>query len=166
MEDWIASAISSAKNQIQKNAAVAKDALRCNRWIASSALQKAIRRGDTALAERAAFVLHREDCSATWRRLIAIAFEDVGPADLDVVLETVAVATLPKWRAVIGEEAALRSNASGGALWERDRTPTLPRFIGHSTWMPPRVACSKLEQHEDRRRVAGLVQRFVSTGTG
>src|SRR5215472_17247358 len=109
MEDWIAKAINSAKDHIQKDAAVANDRLSCNRWIASSALQKAIRRGDTAIALRAAFALHREDRSATWRRLIAIAFEDVGPADLDVVLETVAVATLPKWRVVIGEEAVLRS---------------------------------------------------------
>ena len=107
-----AGAIKSAKNHFQKDAAVAKDALTCNRWIASSALQKAIRRGDITLAQRAAFALHRDDRSATWRRLIAIAFEDVGPADLDVILETVAVATLPKWRAIIGEEAVLRSIAT------------------------------------------------------
>ena len=61
MEDWIARAINSAKNHILKDAAVAKDALNCNRWIASSALQKAIRRGDIAIAQRAAFALHRED---------------------------------------------------------------------------------------------------------
>ena len=92
MEDWIARAINPDKNHTQKDAVVAKDALACNRWIASSALQKAIRRGDVALAQRAAFALHREDRSGIWRRLIAIAFEDVGPADLDVILETVAVA--------------------------------------------------------------------------
>src|SRR5215472_14653239 len=112
MEDWIARAIKSANNYIQKDAAVAKDALRCNRWIASSALQKAIRRGETAIALRAAFALHCEDRPATWRRLIAIAFEDVGPADLDVILETVAVAISPDWRAVNGEEGALASIVS------------------------------------------------------
>jgi replication-associated recombination protein RarA len=83
MEDWIARAINSAKD-LQKDAAVVKDSLRCNRWIASSALQKAIRRGEIAIAQRAAFALHRDDRSATWRRLIAIAFEDIGPADIDV----------------------------------------------------------------------------------
>jgi len=36
MEDWIATAINSAKDQIQKDAAVANDTLSCNRWIASS----------------------------------------------------------------------------------------------------------------------------------
>ena len=122
MEDWIARATHSAKNPIQKDVAVAKDALRCNRWIASSALQKAVRRGDVALAERAAFALHREDRSATWRRLIAIAFEDVGAANLDVVLETVAVATLPKWRAVIGEEVVLCSIVSRLATAPKDRS--------------------------------------------
>jgi hypothetical protein len=122
MEDWIARAINPDKNHTQKDAVVAKDALACNRWIASSALQKAIRRGDVALAQRAAFALHREDRSGIWRRLIAIAFEDVGPADLDVILETVAVATLPKWRAVIGEEAVLRSIVSTLATAPKDRT--------------------------------------------
>jgi hypothetical protein len=122
MGDWIARAIKSAKNPIQKDAAVVKDDLRCNRWIASSALQKAVRRGAVALAQRAAFALHREDRSATWRRLIAIAFEDVGPADPDVILETVAVATLPKWRAVIGEEAALHSIVSTLAIAPKDRS--------------------------------------------
>jgi|SRR5262245_16728848 len=38
MEDWIAKAINSAKDFIQKDAAVANDALSCDRWIASSAL--------------------------------------------------------------------------------------------------------------------------------
>src|SRR5262249_5508100 len=107
MEDWIARAINSAKDYIQKDAAVAKDALSCNRWIAASALQKAIRRGDPALALRAVFALHREYRSAAWRRLIAFAFEDVGPAAVDLVVETVAVAMSPGWRARRGEEAVL-----------------------------------------------------------
>jgi hypothetical protein len=129
MEDWIARATNSAKNHIQIDAAVAKDTFHCNRWIASSALQKAVRRGDVALAERAAFALHREDRSAIWRRLIAIAFEDVGAADLDVILETVAVATLPKWRAVIGEEAVLRSIVSTLATAPKDRSPDYLMWI-------------------------------------
>ena len=93
----------TAKDYIPKDAAVAKECLHCNQWIASSALQKAIRRGEIAVAERAAFALHREDSPAAWRRLIAIAFEDLGPAAVDVVVETVAVATSPDWRAVRGQ---------------------------------------------------------------
>jgi hypothetical protein len=82
--------------------------LSCNRWIASSALQKAIRRNDVEIAFRAALTLHKQDRANAWRRLIAIAFEDVGPAALDVVIETVVVATSADWRAVRGEEAAPR----------------------------------------------------------
>jgi replication-associated recombination protein RarA len=118
MEDWIARAINSAKNHIQKHATVAKDVLHCNRWIASSALQKAIRRGEIAIAQRAAFALHRDDRPAAWRRLIAIAFEDIGPAAVDVVVETVAVATSPDWRAVSGEEEVLAS-----AVWRLATAP-------------------------------------------
>jgi replication-associated recombination protein RarA len=122
MEDWIARAINSAKNHIQKDAAVAKDVLNCNRWIASSALQKAIRRGEIAIAQRAAFALHREDRLAAWRRLIAIALEDVGPAAVDVVVETVAVATSPDWRAVRGEEEVLASVVCRLATAPKDRS--------------------------------------------
>ena len=122
MEDWIARAINSAKNHIQKHAAVAKDALSCSRWIASSALQKATRRGDIAIGLRAAFALHREDRSAAWRRMIAIAFEDVGPAAVDVVIETVAVAPSSDWRAVYGEEEVLASLVCRLAAASKDRS--------------------------------------------
>jgi hypothetical protein len=146
MEDWIARATNSAKDHTQKDAAaVAKDALRCNRWIASSALQKAVRRGDVALAERAAFALYCEDRSAIWRRLIAIAFEDVGPADLDVILETVAVATLPDWRAVVGEEAVLRSIVSTLATAPKDRSADYLMWIAteHADLREMREICGR-----------------------
>ncbi len=145
MENWIARAINPAKNHTQKDAAVAEDALTCNRWIASSALQKAVRRGDVAIAQRAAFALHRDDRSATWRRLIAIAFEDIGPADPDVVLETVAVATLPKWRAVIGEEAVLCSIVSTLATAPKDRS------ADYLMWA--------VAEHHDLREIRGVCCR-------
>ena len=122
MQDWIARAVNSAKDYIPKDAAVAKECLHCNQWIASSALQKAIRRGEIAVAERAAFALHREDSPAAWRRLIAIAFEDLGPAAVDVVVETVAVATTPDWRAVRGQEAVLASIVCRLAAAPKDRS--------------------------------------------
>src|SRR5262249_35968284 len=140
MEDWIARAINSAKDSIQKDAAVANNALSCNRWIAASALQKAIRRGDTAIALRAAFALHREDRPAAWRRLIAIAFEDVGPAEVDVVLEAVAVATSPDWRALHGEESVLASIVSRLAASSKDRS------ADYLMW----VAAEHPDQHKAR----------------
>ena len=54
------------------------DPLPCDRWLASSALQKAIRRGDVLSAQRALRTLYRHDPRAAWRRLVIIAYEDVG----------------------------------------------------------------------------------------
>jgi hypothetical protein len=97
MDDWVA-AIVSVKNRISKDAVVKKDSLHCNRGIAASALQKAIRRNETLVAQQSAFQLHEEDRSTAWRRLIAIPFEDVGVGDIDLVIETVAAAVSPDWR--------------------------------------------------------------------
>ena len=52
--------------------------LLCDRWLAASALQKAIRRGDVLTAQRAVRTLYRHDPRSAWRRLLVIAFEDVG----------------------------------------------------------------------------------------
>lgn len=54
-------------------------------WVASSLLQKAIRRGEVDYAVYAARTLHRQRGSGIWRRFLIIACEDVGIADLDLV---------------------------------------------------------------------------------
>ena len=54
------------------------DPLRCDRWLALSAMQKSIRRGDGLTALRALRTLYQHDPSSTWRRLLIIACEDVG----------------------------------------------------------------------------------------
>src|SRR6266849_10724667 len=83
------------------------DPLRCDRWIASSLLQKSIRRGEVELAQRAACTLHAFDRSAIWRRLVVIAFEDAGAGDIDALLETVLAATSSDWRRQCGETLVL-----------------------------------------------------------
>jgi hypothetical protein len=93
--------------QVFDSARINGDTLQCDRWIASSLLQKAIRRGDVDLAQRAAFHLLELDKAAIWHRLIVIAFEDVGAGDLDVLLEAVFVASSNEWRRGCGEAAAL-----------------------------------------------------------
>jgi hypothetical protein len=70
-------------------------------------LQKCIRRGSVELGQRAAITFHRLDQLGLWRRLISIAFEDIGAADIDALVETVAVATSADWRAKSGEGKAL-----------------------------------------------------------
>jgi hypothetical protein len=92
--------------QVFDSARINGDTLPCDRWIASSLLQKSVRRGDAELAQRAAFHLLELDKAAIWRRLIVIAFEDVGAGDLDVLLETVFVASSSEWRRVCGKAVA------------------------------------------------------------
>lgn len=54
-------------------------------WIAMSAMQKGIRRGEVDLATRAAVTLLRSDPARLWRRLAGTAVEDIGLADLQCV---------------------------------------------------------------------------------
>ena len=100
--------------------------LRCDRWIASSALQKAIRRGEVAVARRALMSLYRHDPRSAWRRLVVIACEDVGIGSLDAVIATVAYATKPKSRAQLGgDEAAAFATAEMLAEAPKDRSADL-----------------------------------------
>lgn len=54
-------------------------------WVAMSALQKGIRRGDVDLALRATATLLKSDPAKLWRRLVGIVFEDVGLGSLETV---------------------------------------------------------------------------------
>ena len=56
-----------------------------DRWLALSSLQKSIRRGDAKSAIRSALALSLHYRKAVIRRLIIIAFEDVGAADSPAV---------------------------------------------------------------------------------
>ena len=169
MEDWIAKAINSVRDYIPTDVAVAKDALTCNRWIASSALQKAIRRDDIAIAQRAALALHREDRPATWRRLIAIAFEDVGPADINVVVETVAVATSSNFRAAHGEEEVLASIVCRLATAPKDRSADYLMWVAaeHPDQRETRALCGCVSVTECLSMVTdlsrSLADRAVAT---
>ncbi len=75
-------------------------------WIARSALQKAIRRGEIDLAGRAARALWQTDRAVAWKLLLGIAFEDVGVGSVDAVIAT-AMACSAKWRKVVGGDAAV-----------------------------------------------------------
>lgn len=59
-------------------------------WLAASLLQKAIRRGEADWALAAADHLLRRDPDRLWRRLLIIAFEDVGIANLDLIARVTA----------------------------------------------------------------------------
>ena len=127
-------------------------------WVASSLLQKAIRRGDVDLAERAAFTLSRHRGQGIWRRLIAIAFEDVGVGSVDALIQTTTACTTAAWRLRAGgDELALRIVVRRLAEAPKDRSadhlicaahdhPTLEEDRREVGAMSPRPA------HQMRRR--------------
>lgn len=76
-------------------------------WVASSLLQKAIRRGESERACHAAANLYRLRGKGIWKRLVTIAFEDVGIADPKLLLDLVSLASDERLRATIGTEPDL-----------------------------------------------------------
>ena len=76
-------------------------------YIASSCLQKALRRGDTFYAWGAARYLLRYDEPRLWRRLAVCAFEDFGIVDLTVTARVVAACASPAFRLAQGRERVL-----------------------------------------------------------
>ena len=96
--------------------------LQCDRWVATSLLQKAIRRGEVQFALPAAFRLHQFDRASVWRRLMIIAVEDIGAAEPDAIVETVAIATSPSWRSRHGEQESLAYTVCRLAAAPKDRS--------------------------------------------
>lgn len=82
----------------------------CDKWIAISALQKAIRRGHTHIAISAAATLLALDRSALWRRLSIVGFEDIGIGDIGAAMEAVRLGLQPSERVRLGGQylAAVR----------------------------------------------------------
>lgn len=80
------------------------EALPISPWLAMSLLQKAIRRGNTPFALRAAAVLLSKYPDQFWRRCTVIAFEDIGVADHTAVGIVTAASGSKKRRAGIGSD--------------------------------------------------------------
>ncbi len=78
-----------------------------DRYVALSALQKAIRRGNEDLALRSAMNLMIGGPHAIWRRLGIIAFEDIGVANIDAVGWVTVVIGKPEVRRRLGGEWAV-----------------------------------------------------------
>lgn len=76
--------------------------LSCDRWIARSALQKTIRRGEVELAQRALANLFDHDPTTVWRHLIIICVEDVGVANVDLLAQIIAAKRDKTWRRQMG----------------------------------------------------------------
>ena len=91
-----------------------------DQWVVISLLQKSIRRGEVATAQRAAFTLFAQKGSAIWRRFMVIAFEDVGAASPDAVAMTIAASTNSSWRRKNGGELHIAVQLALTA-WEQYR---------------------------------------------
>ncbi len=103
----------------------AVEPLPCDRWLAASALQKAIRRGDALTAGRAVRTLYRYEPRSAWRRLLVIAYEDIGIGALDaVVTTTVRGANAKARREAGGDEASALATSQMLAAAPKDRSPT------------------------------------------
>lgn len=71
--------------------------LPCDRYVARSAFQKAIRRGEVALAHRALANLYQHDQRGVWRHAIVVAMEDCGAINIDLLTQIVAARLDRKW---------------------------------------------------------------------
>jgi hypothetical protein len=100
--------------------------LPCDRWLALSALQKSIRRGEAQTAQRALVSLYRDDPNSTWRRLLIIACEDVGIGALGAVIVTATrCAEVKAFREMGRDEAAALATARMLAEAPKDRSADL-----------------------------------------
>lgn len=72
--------------------------LACDKWIASSVMQKAIRRGDVNTALKSGMTLWRDDAVSFWRRLHIVSVEDVGVAAPETVAMTLLAFNASAWR--------------------------------------------------------------------
>jgi hypothetical protein len=125
--------------------------LRCDKWLASSSLQKCIRRGHVDLALRAAATFSEIDPVGLWRRLISIACEDIGAADIQVLIETIALATSPAWRSKHDETQLLAFIVRRLAEASKDRSADLLMLTVryHASLGEMRETCGRIEL--DRR---------------
>jgi hypothetical protein len=81
-------------------------------WIVSSVLQKSIRRGDVETAQRAALTLLTQKGSALWRRLMVIAFEDMGGGSAETLASAVAAIADPNSRKANGGDVQIARDAA------------------------------------------------------
>lgn len=67
-------------------------------FLATSMLQKSLRRADVQNAKYAGIALLRIDPNRLWRRIAIVAFEDFGLSNLDLTASVVAAASSKAWR--------------------------------------------------------------------
>ncbi|HUK06811.1 MAG TPA: hypothetical protein VLX09_02990 [Stellaceae bacterium] len=133
--------------------------LATDRWVASSALQNAIRRGESATALRAGFTYFSLDRAGFWRRLAIIAAEDVGCADGRLVSWVTLVSVAPSWRVSAGGDwqvAAWFIEGLCQALKERGMPALYQAALSHPDLSD---ACLELGHASDQELVLRCIDR-------
>ena len=72
-------------------------------WLLTSAMQKAIRRGEHEPAAMATSSLWNLDRDRFWRRLLVIALEDVGAASPEILTKVLTAVASTRWRNRVGD---------------------------------------------------------------
>ena len=93
--------------EIDSNLLLQSKSIAADPWVISSLLQKSIRRSETDIAQRAALTFFQLKGPAIWRRLMVIAFEDIGIGSVDALTRTVAAASDSAWRKSHGGDVRL-----------------------------------------------------------
>jgi hypothetical protein len=99
--------------EIDSNIVLQTKQIAADPWVISSLSQKSIRRGETEIAQRAAFTFFHLKGAAVWRRLTVIAFEDTGIGSVDALTRTVAAAGDSAWRKSHGGDLRLAVYLAG-----------------------------------------------------
>ena len=137
--------------------------LPCDRWVAMSALQKAIRRGQVETAKRAVrTLLVTGKVEAVWKRLMIIGFEDIGLGSIDALLMVCALASEKIIRAEYESElAALDAVVVALCKAPKDRSADLLYSIAQ---FDPALSGfrSMLDGNSDAERLHLLAQRSLS----
>jgi hypothetical protein len=168
MRDALAAAQQRLAREIDSNSALACKPIPADPWIVSSLLQKSIRRSETDIAQRAALTLFKLKGAAIWRRLMVIAFEDVGIGSIDALTATVAAAGDSAWRKNHGGDLRLAAYLAGLlAEAPKDRSadylcdakdhPMLANF-----WRAMETTSLELRLSQVRDRALGLPLRAVA----
>lgn len=75
----------------------------CDKWLASSAWQKSIRRGETETALRAAIAFWEADRRGFWRRMLLASVEDIGVGNPHTVTKVLTACAHTSWRGQVND---------------------------------------------------------------
>jgi hypothetical protein len=168
MHDALDGAKQRLAHEIDSNLLLPSKPIAADPWVISSLLQKSIRRGETEIAQRAAFTFFRLKGAAVWRRLMVIAFEDIGIGSVDALTRTVAAAGDSAWRKSHGGDLRLAvclagvlaeapKDRSADYLCDANDHPKLANF-----WRAMEKASLESKLSHVRDHASGLPRRAVA----